>query len=50
MKITLTALAKSKAIIVALVCAVTLTAQADDKKAKQQKQRASMALRSPGHA
>ena len=38
MKITLTALAKSKVIIVALVCAVTLTAQADDKKAKQQKE------------
>src|SRR5450755_673891 len=38
MKITLTALVKSKVIVVALVCAVTLTAQADDKKAKQQKE------------
>lgn len=37
MKITLTAFAKSNVIIVALVCAIALTAQAADK-AKQQKQ------------
>lgn len=39
MRITLTAFAKSTVIIVALVCATTLTAQAsDDKKAKEQKE------------
>jgi hypothetical protein len=38
-KITLTAVAESKVIIVALLCAITLTAQAsDDKKAKEQKE------------
>ena len=38
MRITLTAFAKPKVVIVALFCAIALTAQASDDKAKQQKQ------------
>ena len=38
MKITFATLAKSEVILVALVCAIALTAQAADDKAKQQKQ------------
>jgi len=38
MKITLATLAESKVILVGLVCALALTAQASDDKAKQQKQ------------
>ena len=43
MRITLTAFAKSKIIFVTLVCAITLSAQASDDKAKEQKEVQSVA-------